>query len=67
VKAETVQNGGGEVMPTYEYQCLTCKKPFEVVMSISEYEKSKVKCPKCKKGKVKQQITAFMVQTSKKS
>ena len=36
-------------------------------MSISEYEKGKVKCPKCGKGRVKQQITEFMVQTSKKS
>ena len=26
-----------------------------------------LKCPKCGKGKVKQQITQFMVQTSKKS
>jgi putative FmdB family regulatory protein len=54
-------------MPTYEYLCQNCKKPFEVVMSISEYEKGKVKCPKCGKGRVKQQITGFMVQTSKKS
>ena len=54
-------------MPTYEYLCQNCKKPFEVVMKISEYEKRKVKCPKCGKGRVKQQITEFMVQTSKKS
>ena len=59
--------GGGAVMPTYEYQCQNCKKVFTVVMSISEYEKGKVKCPKCGKGRVKQQITQFMVQTSKKS
>jgi putative FmdB family regulatory protein len=58
---------GGADMPTYEYLCQNCKKPFEVVMSISEYEKRKVKCPKCGKGRVKQQITGFMVQTSKKS
>ena len=54
-------------MPTYEYMCNTCKKPFEVIMSIREYEKGKVKCPKCGKGRVKQQITEFMIQTSKKS
>ncbi|MGD8923354.1 MAG: zinc ribbon domain-containing protein [Syntrophobacterales bacterium] len=54
-------------MPTYEYQCQSCKKIFAVVMSISEYEKGKVNCPKCGKGRVKQQITEFMVQTSKKS
>jgi putative FmdB family regulatory protein len=61
------QRGGGVDMPTYEYRCLNCKKPFTVMMSISEYEKGKVKCPKCGKRKVKQQITQFMVQTSKKS
>jgi putative FmdB family regulatory protein len=58
---------GGDAMPTYEYRCMNCKKPFEVVMSIREYEKGKVKCPKCGKGKVKQQVSEFMVQTSKKS
>jgi putative FmdB family regulatory protein len=62
-----VSVGGEVVMPTYEYQCLDCKKAFTLIMSISEYEKGKVKCPKCGKGRVKQQITEFMVQTSKKS
>jgi putative FmdB family regulatory protein len=54
-------------MPTYEYRCLNCKKRFEVMMSVSEYEKGKVKCPKCGKRKVAQQISEFMIQTSKKS
>jgi putative FmdB family regulatory protein len=54
-------------MPTYQYYCLSCKKSFEVVISISEYEKGKVKCPDCGKGRVEQQVTGFTVQTSKKS
>lgn len=54
-------------MPTYEYVCLKCKKSFTTVMSISEYEKGKVNCPKCGKGQVKQQVTAFQTKTSKKS
>jgi putative FmdB family regulatory protein len=54
-------------MPTYEYKCLNCKKSFEVVMSISEYDQGKVTCPKCGKKKIEQQISQFMVQTSKKS
>lgn len=63
-----VVNSNGEVaMPTYEYQCLNCNKVFTLIMSISEYEKRKMKCPKCGKGRVKQQITEFIVQTSKKS
>ena len=62
-----VSAGGEEAMPTYEYQCLNCQKIFTLIMSISEYEKVKVKCPKCGKGRVKQQITEFVVQTSRKS
>jgi putative FmdB family regulatory protein len=54
-------------MPTYEYLCLKCKESFTVVMSIGEYEKGKVSCPKCGKRQVKQQVTAFQTKTSKKS
>jgi putative FmdB family regulatory protein len=46
---------------------MKCKKPFTIVMSISEYEKGKVKCPKCGKGQVKQQVTTFQTKTSRKS
>ena len=46
-------------MPTYEFICEKCKKPFTVIMKISEYEKKKFQCPKCKSRKVKQQITSF--------
>ena len=61
-------SAGREVaMPTYEYQCLNCNEVFTLIMSISEYEKGKVKCPQCGKGRVKQLITEFIVQTSKKS
>jgi putative FmdB family regulatory protein len=54
-------------MPTYEYRCLNCRKHFEIVISIREYEKGKVKCPKCGKRRLEQQISGSMVQTSKKS
>ncbi len=54
-------------MPTYEFICEKCKKPFTLVQSISEHEKKKFKCPKCKSVKVKQQITTFQTKTSKKS
>ena len=54
-------------MPTYEYKCLDCKKPFEVIMSIREYEKGKVKCPKCGSRKVEQQFSTVYAITSKKS
>jgi putative FmdB family regulatory protein len=54
-------------MPTYEFVCKKCKKKFSLIMSISEYEKKKAKCPKCKSTDVKQQITSFQAVTSKKS
>jgi putative FmdB family regulatory protein len=56
----------GVAMPRYEFVCEKCKKPFELILTISEREKGEVKCPKCK-GSVVQQLGGFMAQTSKKS
>ncbi len=54
-------------MPVYEYRCRQCNRKFTVTMSIAEYEKKKVKCPKCGSRKVEQQPAAFYAVTSKKS
>ena len=54
-------------MPVYEFMCEKCEKPFTLILSISEYEKAKFRCPKCKSSKVKRQISAFQAITSKKS
>ncbi len=57
-------------MPTYEFLCQKCGKPFEFVASISEYEhkvKEGLKCPECGSPEVSQQISGFQVKTSKKS
>ena len=54
-------------MPRYEFVCEKCKKPFELIMTISEREKGEVKCPKCKGSEVVPQLGTFMTQTSKKS
>ncbi len=54
-------------MPRYEFLCLKCRKPFELIMSISERQKTQPKCPKCKGTKVVPQLGGFMVQTAKKS
>jgi len=32
-------------MPTYEYECLSCKHKFEILQNIND--KPKVKCPEC--------------------
>jgi putative FmdB family regulatory protein len=54
-------------MPTYEFRCEKCKKVFSLILTVSEYEKTKFRCPKCKSTRVKQQITSFQAITSKKS
>ncbi len=54
-------------MPTYDFKCEKCNKKFTRTLSISEYDKTKFRCPKCKSTRVKQQITAFQTVTSKKS
>jgi putative FmdB family regulatory protein len=54
-------------MPTYEYECLECRKKFSRIMSIAEHDKGKVACPKCKGQKVKQVLSPFITKTSRKS
>ena len=54
-------------MPTYEFVCENCDKPFTLVMKISEYEKKGTYCPECRSDNVKQQITIFQTKTTKKS
>jgi putative FmdB family regulatory protein len=54
-------------MPTYEFVCEQCKKSFSLLLKLSEYEKKKYSCPKCKSKKVKQQLTPFQTKTAKKS
>jgi putative FmdB family regulatory protein len=54
-------------MPRYEFLCEKCQKTFEQTMTISEHEKVKPTCPKCKGTKVVLQFGGFMAQTKKKS
>ncbi len=54
-------------MPTYDYICSKCKKSFSTTLTLSQYEKGKTKCPKCGSTSLKQQISHFMVKTSRKS
>ena len=43
-------------MPLYEYECLKCGHRFERIQKFSDKPVSS--CPKCKKGKVKQLLSA---------
>jgi putative FmdB family regulatory protein len=54
-------------MPSYDYYCKQCKKTFNMIMTLAEYEKGQVACPKCKSKKVEQKPSVFFAVTSKKS
>ncbi len=54
-------------MPSYEFLCKQCKKTFTIMLTLREYEKGRVACPKCKSKKVEQKPAAFFAVTAKKS
>ncbi len=54
-------------MPRYEFLCEKCRKPIELIMTISDREKVKPKCPTRKGTKVAPRFSSFVVQTRKKS
>ena len=54
-------------MPTYDFTCEKCNKKFSLILTVSEHENKKIRCPKCKSVRVKQQLTSFQVVTSRKS
>jgi len=54
-------------MPVYEFKCQKCDHDFSIVITLSEYEKKKFTCPKCKSDKAKRLLSSFQTITSKKS
>jgi putative FmdB family regulatory protein len=56
-----------EAMPVYEFVCRKCRKKFEVVGTVAEYDPKKVKCPKCKSRSVERRWSRVFAVTSKKS
>ena len=57
-------------MPTYEFRCEKCKKVFEEIWSLEEYDKrikKKRKCPRCASTRVVRSLSVVQVKTSKKS
>jgi len=54
-------------MPSYEFVCKECKKTFTTILTLQEYGKTRVACPKCKSKKVEQKPAAFFAVTAKKS
>ena len=54
-------------MPVYDYLCKDCRKVFEKILTLAEYEKQTVTCPNCGGRNVEQELRAFYAVTSKKS
>jgi putative FmdB family regulatory protein len=53
-------------MPSYEFMCESCIKPFSLVLRLEEHEKKNYACPHCKSRDVKQQISLFQTKTCRK-
>lgn len=53
-------------MPVYEFVCLDCQKPFELVRPMSE-SSSAPKCPACGSARVERTYSSVYAVTSKKS
>ena len=54
-------------MPTYAYKCRKCRKQFDLILSLKEYEEGKKSCPKCGSEEVEQIFDLFFAKTSRKS
>jgi putative FmdB family regulatory protein len=54
-------------MPHHDFYCHACKKSFSKMLTLAQYEKGKVICPRCGSRKVEQQVSPFYAVTSKKS
>lgn len=54
-------------MPQYDFECHDCKEHFSKILTLSEYNRGDVKCPKCGSNKVEQVPSSFFAVTSRKS
>jgi len=48
-------------MPTYEFLCLNCRKPFEKRLSFDEYDTAAITCPHCSSSRVQRRIRKVAV------
>jgi putative FmdB family regulatory protein len=54
-------------MPTYQYNCLDCKRRFEVFMTYSEYGTRSIQCTRCGSEKIQRRIGRIRVARSEES
>ncbi|KRT68841.1 MAG: hypothetical protein XU15_C0016G0060 [candidate division NC10 bacterium CSP1-5] len=59
--------GGVTRMPSYEFQCKKCNKPFSVTLTIKEREAGRIACPTCGSKDAEPLLGSFFAKTSKKS
>ena len=65
--ATAVGQDGRKSMPTYEFMCESCKKSFEVTLTVADRAAGNVQCPTCGSGEVTPQMAIFTAKTSRKS
>ena len=51
-------------MPAYEYNCLDCKRRFEVFMSYSEYGGKEINCTHCESANIQRRIGRIRIAKS---
>lgn len=54
-------------MPTYEYICDNCGKPFSLFLSYAEYDHVTVTCPECGAAEVRRKIRPVRVAAGEKA
>jgi putative FmdB family regulatory protein len=54
-------------MPTYDFVCRNCGKPFDTFMPFSEYGKRRVKCAHCGSTNVRRRMTRIRFARSEES
>jgi putative FmdB family regulatory protein len=54
-------------MPAYQYNCLDCKRRFEIFLSYAEYGKKTVKCTRCGSENIQRRIGRIRIARSEES
>jgi putative FmdB family regulatory protein len=54
-------------MPAYEYNCLDCKRKFEIFLSYEEYGSAEITCPRCGSANVQRRIGRIRIAKSEDS
>ena len=54
-------------MPTYDYDCMDCKKRFDIFMTYAEYGTKPVKCTFCGSANVRRRLNRVRIAKSEES